>query len=203
MAALAIINPRRRGGKKRKAGHKATRRHNPTARKAKRRMKRPTKVAARRAARVLRRRRKNPAGLSGSALKNMIVPAVVGAAGAVGLDYLLNMDAVQAKLPESLKSGWGATALKVGAAVGIGMVLGKVKAVSPTTRNSLVGGMLVVTAYDAISEQVSKMGGGTAAVNGYEAGNLALHGYQPGNIGLGYAGSAPITGDTMRSRSYV
>lgn len=187
MAALAIINPKRRKARK------AKRRSNPVARKrkaatvrvrkAKRGRGRVITVRTRNPARRHKRRR-NPSGLTGAALKGRVLPAITGAVGAMIVDK--GFDMLGDKLPASLQSGWGRHAAKAGIAILAGVLLEKTKVLDAKSRDSLVAGALTVTAYQAIQSEVMPMigsGFSTApapGVKGFQYG--ALQGYQTGTL---------------------
>ncbi len=195
MAALAIINPKRRKARK------AKRRSNPRARKvatvrvrkAKRGRGRVITVRTKNPARRHKRRR-NPSGLTGAALKGRVLPAITGAVGAMIVDK--GFDMLGDKLPAALQHGWGRHAAKAGIAILAGVLLEKTKVLDAKSRDSLVAGALTVTAYQAIQSEVMPMigsGFSTApapGVKGFQYG--ALQGYQTGTLA-----AMPNTGVTL------
>ena len=208
MTTLAVINStgtrRRKGGKKKSSGHKhahkasAHTRKRKTARRAKRqavatvRLSNPGRKIKRRA------RRGNPV-LSGAGLKNAILPAITGAAGAMVVDKAIDM--FGGYLPVSLRTGWMRYGTLAAVALGLGFVLEKTKMLSPATRNALVGGSLTVIAYKGISEAVPSLMPSittapppAAGTKGFQTANLL--GYQEATLhGLGeMTNSAPVMG---------
>lgn len=174
-AELMLINPRRKrrsssrrrrtGGRRRKmsalqrayfgGGRRAT-----SHRRRRRRSVAVTTVAAnpRRRRRHSRRRRsimrvrRNPIRLpSARGITAAIMPAAVGAAGAVGVNYAWNYLAPM--LPAPLQSGMGKSIAQLAAAIGIGMaakpLIGSTKAAQVTA------GALTVTLYNMIATAIS------------------------------------------------
>lgn len=96
-----------------------------------------------------RRRSTNPLRLPAmGGLGHQIVPAVIGGAGAIGVDVALAYAAPY--LPAFLTSGWGRIGAQVLAAVGLGFAAGK--AVDRSTGNAVMAGALTITAYSALRQ---------------------------------------------------
>lgn len=159
MAALALINPRKRRKAKSKA--RATKRTHKRkssrtrVRRTKRAVTVTTRVANPKRRKSAARRRRNPAGLSGKALQAKLMPALAGAAGALLIDKVFDLAAD--KLPDALRDGWGRYAALVGIALAAGWGLEKAKVLSPATRNDLIMGSLTVTAFKAASTEFMPM----------------------------------------------
>ncbi len=208
MAALAIVNPKKRR-KAKKGGAVKARRSNPVKKIKTRRRRNP--VAAKSVRRTRRSaRRRNP--ISGSALTKHLMPALTGAAGAAVVDKAIDM--FGGYLPAQLRTGWGRYLALAGIAWGIGFGLEKAKLLSPATRNSLVGGALTVTAYKAISTELMPMvnnittlpapaaAAGTRPAPAAAAGtkgfqDASLMGFQPAMTLGEMVNNAPVSGDFM------
>lgn len=202
MAALALINPRKR----RKAKSAKRRKVKATAKVVRTRKTRKGRTATVRVRvgnpkrrRAAARRRRNPAGLSGAALKSKLMPALTGAAGALVVDKLFDM--AGDKLPVALQSGWGRYAALAGIAILAGYGLEKTKVLSPATRNDLIMGSLTVTAFKAASSEIMPMISGAMpsmapapTVKGFQTGTLA--GFQPGTL-------AAMTNSGMTSGNFA
>lgn len=175
MAELMLVNPRRkrRAGRRRKMTAKQLRYFGP--RRARRRRRRaPALLAApvrrRRSRRVTRRRavstvrhrrrrvtrlRRNPSrairfgGRSFSIrgfLNNSLIPAGVGAAGALGVD--IAMAYVTPMLPASLQTGMLRPVVRIAGAIGVGMAVSAV--MGKRHGEEATAGALVVTLYDLL-----------------------------------------------------
>lgn len=81
---------------------------------------------------------------------SVAMPALIGGAGAVGLDLAWGYGA--SYLPVQIQTGWAATAAKVAAALGIGYALQRWAPVSKTAVRSGVLGAVTVIAYQAIRD---------------------------------------------------
>lgn len=117
MALAYIVNPsprrrKRRRVKKNPSARKHRRRSNPIVRRGKRR---------RSSFSGLRTFRRNPIGSIGGTVNDTIIPAAVGAAGAVGVDVAMNM----LPIPDTMKTGPVGTLTKGGIAIGLGFVTSK------------------------------------------------------------------------------
>lgn len=106
--------------------------------------------AASRAGRKLRYRRPNPIGF----LSNTLMPAAVGAGGALALDVALGA----LPLPATLKTGPMAPLVKVAGAVGLGMIASKV--VNRRVGEQIAAGALTVQVYNMAKAALVKFGGG-------------------------------------------
>lgn len=140
MEQILLVNPRRR---KRKSSRRRAR-----SRRAHRAVRAHRRRRHRGGFRIRRRRLRNPmGGLSVRGATAAIVPAVVGAGGALALDIAM----AYIPVPDSFKSGWMKTIAQLGLALGLGWVVGRfVPFVSK--RNAQIGtlGALTVIAYNAI-----------------------------------------------------
>lgn len=98
-----------------------------------------------------RRRVDNPLKLGGFSVQHDLVPALVGGAGAVGVDVALAYAAPY--LPAMLQSGWGRLLAQTGAAIGVGMAAGAL--VDKRTGAAVMAGGLVVTAYSGLRQALA------------------------------------------------
>lgn len=103
---------------------------------------------AHRSRRGHRRRVSNPFNLGGFSLKQDLIPALIGGAGAVGVDVALAY--TSGFLPAFLQSGWGRLAAQTGAAVLVGLAAGA--ALGKRTGAAVTAGGLVVTAYSGLRQ---------------------------------------------------
>lgn len=146
---ILLVNPRRR---KRRTSRKT--RHHYSARRRSR------------GSRVRRRRLRNPRGMGKLSIRSAshaVMPAVIGAAGAMALDIGMSY----LPLPVSLQSGWARTAVQIGGALALGYLGGKIPFVG--RRNAMIAsaGALTIIAYNAlkpvvaqaIGDKVSGLGG--------------------------------------------
>jgi hypothetical protein len=97
-----------------------------------------------------RRRHRNPSfgGLNSRSITATVVPAAIGAAGAVGLDVAWGY--LSGYLPASLQNGMLGTLAKVAGAFGLGMIAGKV--VGREKGKLVTAGAITVIAYGAIKD---------------------------------------------------
>lgn len=104
----------------------------------------------RRRRRRVSRYRRNPVSMRSfnprSLINDTIIPASIGAAGALGLDLALGYG--NPYLPDFLKSGVGLTAAKLGGAILIGMVAQKT--MGKRYGDQVTAGAVTVTMYDLI-----------------------------------------------------
>lgn len=221
MASIALINPRKRRVKSRKA-----RKANPAGKtrkvKSRRRKSNPiSSKALRSAGRTLRKyklsrgrakRRANPINMG--SLKRMAIPALTGAAGAILVDQLY-MELVKrfgSKLPTMLQGGFGKAVTEVVIAFAVNMALEKTKLVkNAQTRQALMMGALTGIGITTINELVMpklRAATGTATAGYQLIDSTALNGYQgaiaptPGLASLGYQGDAPAVGVMSNVRNF-
>lgn len=172
MAQLMLINPRRRRRAKSMTNPRRRRRSvsaNPK-RRTYRRVKRNPSYGMRRAnarryrarsnpRRSRRRARRNPA-LRATGVMNDFMQAAIGAAGAIGVNYIYDM----LPLPMAMKTGYGGVLGKAGTAVVLGMVgrrfLGR-------AAGTMAQGALVVIAYDLIRSMLPPVAPPAVAGLGY------------------------------------
>lgn len=146
-----LINPsrrkKRRGSKRRRARASAPRR-----RRRSRAIARPRRRKTRAYGRVIkvRRVRRNPSGLKGAVL-GQLMPAATGAAGALALD--VTMGYLGHFIPDSLKTGPVIYATKAGIAIGLGMVASQFLS-SNLARQATLGALTVVL-HDAAKDVVA------------------------------------------------
>lgn len=141
---ILIVNPRRRKRRRKSSGKRARRRYS----------------ARRRGGyRVRRRRLRNPRmfgrSLSVRGATNAVMPAVVGAAGAMALDVGM----AYLPLPAFLQSGWGKTLGQLGGALLLGFVAGKVPFIGKRNAQIATLGALTIVAYNALRPVVAQFAG--------------------------------------------
>ncbi len=201
MQTLALINPRRRRGAKRRKTRSAAqraatarmlaanrRRSNP--RRARRRVARSAApvahVSHRRARRrnpvaLYRRRgrarRRNP--ISMGSLTSGIAPAMWGAGGAVAVQAVANM--LSGSLPTTLTTGYMKYLVNAGLAVALGKFGGRVLG---QRAHTMAAGALVVTAYQLIRD--------VATANGLSLGLSGLGSMGWSTSGVSYAPNANL-----------
>lgn len=99
--------------------------------------------------RVRRRRMRNPRGLGLPSVRGVmgdIVPAAIGASGAIGLDVLM----AYLPLPDMLKSGWGKNLGLLAGALALGFVGSRVPFIGRRNAQIMTLGALTVVAYNVI-----------------------------------------------------
>lgn len=159
MAELMLVNPRRRKRRRnpvRKMTAKQAKYFAPRKRKRRHSVARasvarsPRRVSRRRHRRSYRRATKSFAAAFSpkSLMQGTLMPAAIGAAGAVGFDVLWAM----APIPATLKTGPASPLVKIGAAVAAGVLVSKF--VSPKVGSAIAAGAVLVTAYDVIKNTI-------------------------------------------------
>lgn len=149
---ILIMNPRRKRRHKKRTHSRRRRRTNPRAFRA-----------------HSRRRRRNPRSFGGvslspmSVVRSTVIPAAIGGAGAVGLDVAL----AYLPLPDSLKSGLAATAVKLAGAVGLGFLIGKVLK-KPDMGRMVSLGAVTVMGYQFIRDQAKTALPTVKGLGGYQ-----------------------------------
>jgi hypothetical protein len=153
--------------------------------------------------RPIRRRRRNPrfklklpsiGGLKHAALAT-VVPAASGAAGALVLDVVWGYASAQTFMPEGLKQGWGAFAVKMAGALGIGWALEHVLP-KPLVRSGVLGAATVIT-YNALRDQLKNAFPNVKGLGGYaDYTDYALMSSDR-NVGAYMPGGAPGMGAYM------
>lgn len=139
---VLLINPRRK-----------RRRHRNTSHRRRRRQANPRRL------RMRRRRHRNPRGLAGigralspmSIVRQTVLPAAIGGAGAVGLDIAL----AYLPLPDVMKSGLPATLTKLIGAIGLGWIAGM--AIGRERGRLITLGAVTVMGYQFIRDQAKTM----------------------------------------------
>lgn len=134
LPTIVTVNPMRKRRRRVKNRHH---RHHSRAR---------TRVANRH--RRHRHRRSNPFKIGGFSLQHDLIPALVGGAGAVGVD--VGLAYLSPYLPAFLQSGWGRLLAQAVAAVGIGY--GARVMIDSRTGAAVTAGGLVVTAYSGLRQ---------------------------------------------------
>jgi hypothetical protein len=180
---------------RRRRAHRAHRRHNPRGYRHHRRR--------------LRNPRRSGGGLGGvnSIIRNAVVPAAMGAGGALALDVVYGY--LTPYLPATLQTGWMTVLVKGAAAVGLGMVA--MKFLGRERGKVVMLGALTVTAYSALRTATAGMG--IPGLSGYsDYTPFPMHGLgayirgptnTPGIQGLGrvgYVSPAGVIGPTMSPR---
>lgn len=184
MAHVMLVNPRRRKSRsRRKMSAKQAKyfSRNPRRRRKSRRTVSRTRsrrrtmsmvVNPRRRARRSRRRagffKRNPLSIGGNSdFMKSLMPAAIGAVGALGVDMALG--AIQPNLPEELQSGAAGTALRFGGAIVVGWAAGKVTG-SKKIGNEVMAGALVVTIYDMVKSYMTTGDISGTSMSGYNMG---------------------------------
>src|ERR1700675_1201483 len=191
MSELLLVNPRRRRRKRKMTAKqlkyfgprrkRSTRRRRSrvalaaTPRRRRRSRRRSHTVAAvrhvrrRRSRRRVTRLRRNPMHMGGFStrrfLNDTLIPAGIGATGALGVDIALGY--FGSFLPPMLSTGLPNVAVKLAAAVGIGMVAGAVA--GKKMGEEAMAGAVVVTLYNLVKAQLMSA-----------MPSLPLHGYVGG-----------------------
>jgi hypothetical protein len=182
MQEILLVNPRKRGSKKRRS-RRSARRHNP-------RRGRSHSVARSRKRFMRSRRRRNPSGrmLSVAGLKSSLMPAVWGGTGAVLTDIAYRMIPVPGAL--AILKGPLSPVSKIAVAFGVAQI-GKM-VVGANAARDMLSGSLAVIAYGLINQFVlSRIPVVSAPVAGYElSGNLGYN--SPGEMVTG-TGRALVT----------
>lgn len=203
MSELVLVNPRR---KRRKATRRkaTTRRRKTTARRNPTRRRRSV---ARRAAPARRRRRsvrRNPKLSFKSVTRDALIPAGVGAIGALGLDIV--MGAVP--IPAQFKTGPLGSAVKIVGAIVLGKLAGKMLG-SKRGEQATVGAVTIL-AYGAVKNMLSTyapglpLSGSDFAYNPYPSmgeyvGKSNNLGFFPGGMGAGTMNEYIPQGDYVAS----
>jgi hypothetical protein len=214
MAELMLINPKRR--RRHTAKRRRRRRHNPwydqrrrhqraahlgwSRRKRGRRRRRNPIAANPRRYRRHHYRRRNPRGMGGM-VQSMLMPAATAAVGAIGIDALLGY----IPLPANLKTGPMRYLVKGAAAVGVGMLLEKMRIVRPKTAQLFAMGALTVAFADAGKDAISRFAPGLAARIGASPAVAGLGYYGDQDLmGLGYSGAGytGVDDESMGSLGY-
>ena len=165
-AQLLLINPRRRKRRHSRRRYHARRRRravavNPIRRRHRRhRSRNPRRYHA-------RRRHRNPS-LSVSGITRQLMPAAVGAAGAIGVDLVYNYANQSGILPSAFTGNiYLAGLIKIGAALGVGFIAKK--AVGPEKGNAVMLGGLTVVLYQLIQTALLQGGLSFAGLGGLGA----------------------------------
>jgi hypothetical protein len=149
---LLLINPRRKKRRAKKRSRVRAKRRRVAAggyRVRRRRVKNPRSHKRRRSSFKMRRRRhRNPIGLSTRGIMHSVIPAGVGALGAVALDIAWGYGS--SYLPASLQTGMLATVAKLAGAFGLGMIAGKV--VGREKGKLVTAGAVTVILYQATKQ---------------------------------------------------
>ena len=170
--------PRKRLGTKSRAKprrRKAIRRRNPTP--AKRRAYARTATIprvgtpTRRRQRV--RRRSNPVTLA-KAIPDIVIPSLVGAGGAVGMDVAWGYLAAMPAVPDVLKTGWGRIGAKAITSIAIAAMMGQVRMLRDFAQPFAIGAVTVL-AYETMRAFMAQ-----------RAPNVAMDGMGMYVDGLGY-----------------
>ena len=95
-----------------------------------------------------RRRRRNPIG---GEIGQVLTPALIGAAGALGINVLLGYASF---LPATFQTGYGRAGVQVAAGLAVG-ALGPKMGLSRNTSYAIATGVTIIAAYDVISTLVA------------------------------------------------
>lgn len=129
-----------------------------------------------------RRRHRNP--LSISSVKSALMPAAIGAAGGVALDVAYGY--LGTYLPASLQTGIAASAVKLAAAFGLGMVASKV--LGAEKGRAVTIGAVTVQLYGLLK---STLASAAPSVPGLAGMNLGAYISNPNN-GMGYGANPAV-----------
>lgn len=184
MSQLMLINPSKRPSKRKKprtAAQKAATKRMLAARagKSKPATSRKRRSASRAMSAITRRvksRRKNPIG---GGIASMLMPAAKGALGAVAVNTL-ESQVVSRFLPVTLQGDMGQAAVRVGLAVALGTMGGKV--IGNANARQAAEGALVVTLHDVFVKTVNRMlpvGAGLSAYAPDELTDSGMGAYAP------------------------
>lgn len=185
MAELMLINPRKR-----------RRRHKAKARVHRRRRRHVARIRRRHSHMAFmsnphkRRRRRHYArrsrgflkgfGRGGGFINTQLMPAGVGAVGALGLDVLLGV----LPLPAAVQTGWARPVVRIVGAVALGYLAGMVT--SKKTGELVAAGAITVTLYDIVKGFV---------VTSFPTLPMGDVGMYPDMKGLGYSGAGMTVGN--------
>lgn len=163
---LLLVNPRRRHRRRRRSMSALQRRYFGVRRNPRKRRRRTAALAGPAPARKVSRRRRRRmssgrrsfarrmGGMRGfsinSFLNNTLVPAGIGAAGALGTDLALKY--AQPYLPAFLQSGIGYSLARIGGAVAVGYVAGM--GLGKARGEQAMAGAITVTLYDLFKSQI-------------------------------------------------
>lgn len=171
---MLIVNPRKRGAKRRRVRRASARRRN------------PSRSVARRVMRRSRGRRRNPISLGG--IKGMLMPAVWGGGGAVLTDLAYRLLPVPGAL--SILKGTLSPITKVGVALATASIAKHV--VGASRAHEMLSGSLSVIAYGLLNSLVLSrlpvVGAPAPGTAGYE---LAYGNAGAIVQGSGYGGALP------------
>ena len=150
MSEVAIFsNPARRRRRRRKNAAKR-RRRNP-ARHAAQGYTVGTRRIRRRKMNPIRHRRHRHRNPIGGEMGAVLIPAAIGAAGALGINILLGYITF---LPTSLQSGYGRAGVQIAAALGIG-AFGPKMGLSRQNSYAIATGISLIAVYDVVSTLVA------------------------------------------------
>lgn len=189
---LIAFNRKRRAGSKRRAPARrrpatprATQRRRPRRRRGARSLPRRNPTAAKRRsyastatiANPRRRRRvrarRNPVTLA-KAIPDVVIPSLVGAGGAVGMDIAWGYLAALPAVPDVLKTGWGRIGAKAISSIAIAALMGQVKGLRDFAQPFAIGAVTVL-AYESMRTFMAQ-----------QAPNVAMDGMGMYVDGLGY-----------------
>ena len=225
--ALFLVNPRKKRRKKSRKGRMpaglrrywaSKRRGTKTVKRRRKRRHSAVAAAPRRRRRrshavgIVKRRRKrnpmrhrshrrhrrahNPFGVRG--LTHTIMPAAIGATGAIALDVAYGYAGKY--LPASLQTGFLPVLVKAAGAIGLGFLARKV--VSRDKANAATLGALTVVAYGALKPLIASFAPTIPGLSGYSdfinygQSMNGIGAYMP-RAGMGYLNPAPAVGSGM------
>jgi hypothetical protein len=214
MSEMLLINPRRKRRHARRRAKVSHARRNPRRRRsaalavtgsaapARKRSRRRGRKASRRS---MRRSNSFRSMSMSSFLNSTLIPAGVGAAGALGVDLALKY--ANPYLPAFLQTGIGNSLAKIAGAVGVGYIAGK--ALGKAKGEQAMAGAITVTLYDLLKQNVApalglsgyNMGWISPALQvGPDMAGLGVYdgSYQGGNL-QGLGGMGVYVGDSEAS----
>jgi len=116
------------------------------------------------------------------AMPDIIVPSLVGAGGAVGLDIAWGYLAAIPAVPDALKTGWGRTIAKGITSIAIAAMMGQFRMLKDFAQPFAIGGVTVL-AYETMRQFMAQ-----------QAPNVAMDGMGLYVDGLGYYNAAVNAG---------
>lgn len=128
-----------------------------------------------------RRRHRNPVAALSGEMGNVLVPALVGAGGALGLNILLGYAKF---LPATLQTGYGRAGVQIAGALAIGAFGPKI-GLSRRTSTAIAAGISVIALYDVASTLIASKfpNVNLGEVYGSIPSSLMLPHAQPGGFG--------------------
>lgn len=196
---LVLSNPRRRRRKSKSRARRRVRKmsalqrkyfgggrvHSNPKRRRRARRARSSVPTFRRYARRARRGARR-LGFTPSAATSVLKPALVGAVGAVGTNFVLSQLASRGIIPATLMTGKTRFLTQGALAIGLGMLASRLSFVGSGTASKMAEGALTVTLANAITEVANENGLALSGMGYY------LPGFNPGRAVPNAGGSAAM-----------